>query len=76
MIDLDTREIPEEGLALEGQITDDIFQLPEGDTVTPVGAVSYKARAYLIDGDLVVEGDFVADFEVECVRCLKSSYFR
>ena len=71
MIDLDTREIPEEGLALEGEITDDIFQLPEGDSVSPAGPVTYKARAYLIDGDLVVEGDFSASFEAECVRCLE-----
>ena len=75
MFKLDPQEIPEEGLALEGQITEDIYDLPEGDTIAPAGPISYKARAYVIDGDLVVEGDFEIDFEVECVRCLEKFLF-
>ena len=71
MIELDTRKIPEEGLAISGEIAEDIFQLPEGDSASPAGPVAYDARAYIIDGELTVEGQFQADFEVECARCLE-----
>ena len=70
MIDLENREIPVEGLAFEGEIADDIFQLAAEDRAAPIGPVRYKARAYEIDGDLVVQGDFHAEFELDCARCL------
>ena len=70
MLKLDQREIPEEGLPLEGEIDDDIFELAETG-VSLAGPIRYKARAYVIDGELVVEGSFGADFELECARCLE-----
>lgn len=75
MILLDTQQIPPEGLTLEGQITDDIFQLPPQDHIVPVTPITFRARAYIIDGDLVVEGDFACDFELECSRCLENFIF-
>ena len=56
MLDLDQREIPEEGLPIEGEIVDDIFQLAE-DSVVPVSPVHYRARAYVIGGDWADLGD-------------------
>ena len=75
MFRLENRDIPPEGLDLEGEITEDIFQLPDGDNATPVGPVRYKAKIYNIDDELTVEGDFEADFEVECSRCLEKFRF-
>jgi len=72
VIRLELREIPEKGLAIDGEISPDIFQLAPPDHITPLGPVRYKARAYLIEGDLFVEGEFHAEFELECVRCLES----
>ncbi|MGI9239384.1 MAG: YceD family protein [Verrucomicrobiales bacterium] len=71
----DFQEIPAEGLALEGEITDDIFRLNPEERVTPAGPISYQARAYVIDGDLVVEGNFACEFELECARCLEKFLF-
>ena len=71
----DFQEIPAEGLALEGEITDDIFQLRPEERITPVGSLSYQAHAYLIDGDLVIEGNFACDFELECARSLEKFLF-
>jgi len=75
VIELDTRKIPDEGLALEGEISDDIFEIPKEDGISPVGATRYSARAYIIEGELHVEGDFEADFELECSRCLEKFVF-
>lgn len=75
MILPDNLEIPPEGLAIEGEIADDIFQLPPEDHIVPTGPVHYSARAYLIDGALVVEGEFHAEFELECARCLETFVF-
>ena len=71
MIPLDTREIPEEGLAISGEVTEDIFQLPAEAKIAQIGPVTYQARAYSIEGELVVEGGFQAEFELECSRCLE-----
>jgi len=71
----DSQEIPAEGLALEGEISDDIFQLRPEDGITPTSPVSFRARAYVIDGDLVIEGDFACEFELECARCLEKFLF-
>ena len=75
MFQLDQREIREEGLAINGEIDSKIFDLPESDSITPTSPVTYDARAYIIEGDLVVEGEFAADFELECSRCLKKFQF-
>jgi uncharacterized protein len=72
---LEQREIREEGLAISGEIANEIFLLPEGDPITPKGPVRYDARAYVIEGDLIIEGEFAADFLLECSRCLEKFEF-
>ena len=76
IIDFDLREIPDEGLALNGEISENIFELPATERIRPILPLSYQARAYIIEGELTIEGDFQAEFELECSRCLKSFVFQ
>ena len=75
IIDFDLREIPDEGLPLKGEISEDIFDLPAKDHARVILPITYEARAYIIDGELTIEGEFQVDFELECSRCLESFVF-
>ena len=75
MFKLEQREIREEGLAIQGEISNEIFEIPPTDPIKPLGPITYDARAYIIEGDLVIEGDFSADFELECSRCVQKFEF-
>ena len=73
--DIDLREIPDEGIPISGEVKEDIFDLPAKDRARPVLPIIYNARAYLIDGELTIEGEFEVDFELECSRCLETFVF-
>ena len=49
------REIPEEGLQLQGEITEDIFELKE-DNVANVGGVQYDLHVSIVTGMILAFG--------------------
>ncbi|MEO0445580.1 MAG: DUF177 domain-containing protein [Verrucomicrobiota bacterium] len=66
---IDVREIPDEGIHIEGAAAEDIFQLKEKE-VQPNGRVSYQLRLERLDDSILVRGAVEAPFMIQCVRCL------
>ncbi len=67
---VDIRNIPEdEHLTIEGELTDDICQLPENDAASVSGPLTYRAEASIISENLLLRGNFNQPFELTCCRC-------
>ena len=66
---IDLKTLPEEGKDLEGEISPEIFDLPEGDAV-PTGPLSYELKAQRFGSELLLTGRLSAPFEFTCVRTL------
>lgn len=66
---IDLATLPEEGKELDGELSPDIFQLPEGDA-TPAGPLRYELRAQRFGSELLLTGYLAAPFEFTCVRTL------
>lgn len=64
------REIPEEGLQLQGEITEDIFELKE-ENVANVGGVQYDLHVSIVTGMILARGPVSASFKQRCARCLE-----
>ena len=70
MITVDIRNIPEgKCLALEGDLADDICQLPEKDAAMVAGSLKYRAEASVVCENLLFRGDFQLPFKFTCCRC-------
>ncbi|MCH2061118.1 MAG: hypothetical protein MK183_10875 [Verrucomicrobiales bacterium] len=70
MITVDLRSIPEDDcLPFEGNLADDICQLPEKDAASVAGPLNYRAEASIVSGNLLFRGDFHLPFEFTCCRC-------
>ena len=65
------RQIPADGLHLEGEETDDILQLNEPDRVRALGPLRYSLDVGLSEGGLWATGTLAMDLELQCVRCLE-----
>jgi len=66
-IDLDS--LPEEGMALSGELSADLFDLPEGDA-RAVGPLHYELWVQRFGSELLLTGKLSAPFEFTCVRTL------
>lgn len=62
-------ELPEEGLALSGDLDPSVFALPEEDA-TPLGPLHYALHAQRFEDELLLRGDLSAPFQFTCVRTL------
>lgn len=65
------REIPDEGLHLQGESQKDIFELNE-EGVSVAGPMKYDLQATIPGDSLLVMGEVSAPFELRCSRCLES----
>jgi uncharacterized protein len=65
------RQIPADGLHLEGEEADDILQLNEPDRVRALGPLRYSLDVGVSEGGLWATGSLAMDVELECVRCLE-----
>jgi uncharacterized protein len=65
------RQIPADGLHLEGEETDDILQLNEPEHVRALGPLRYEFEVGLSEGGLWATGVLAMDVELQCVRCLE-----
>lgn len=68
---IQVREIPEEGIHLEGDIQEDIFQLKPTES-KPAGPVHYDLFVSIVSDSILVQGSLSVPFEMECVRCLET----
>ncbi|MFN4874647.1 MAG: YceD family protein [Akkermansiaceae bacterium] len=69
IIDLST--LPEEGMALSGELDGTIFDLPKGDARV-TGPLTYDLWAQKFDSELLLTGSISAPFEFVCVVTLKN----
>ncbi len=65
------RQIPEEGLHLEGEESADVLQLPTEDLVRVLGPLQYSLDLGLSTDGLWATGELSLDLELRCVRCLE-----
>lgn len=68
VIDLST--LPEEGLAVAGELDGAIFDLPENDA-SPAGLLEYDLWVQRFESELLLTGTLSAPFDFTCVVTLK-----
>lgn len=66
---IDLGSLPEEGRELSGEISEDVFDLPDGDA-KPLGPLEYDLRVQRFESELLFTGVLSAKFQFECVRTL------
>jgi uncharacterized metal-binding protein YceD (DUF177 family) len=64
------KQIPADGLHLEGKETKDILDLVD-EGIRPAGPVEYSLDVGLSESGLFATGQIAMDVELECVSCLK-----
>jgi len=69
IIDLST--LPEEGMALSGELDSSVFDLPKGDA-RATGPLIYDLWAQKFESELLLTGSISAPFEFTCVVTLKN----
>jgi uncharacterized metal-binding protein YceD (DUF177 family) len=67
---IDLATLPEEGKDFSGELSPEIFDLPEHDPSRPVGPLAYELRAHRFGPELLLSGQLSAPFELTCVRTL------
>ncbi len=65
------RQIPEEGLHLEGEESAALLDLPTDEYNRPLGPVQYSLDVGVSGTGLWATGELSLDLELECVRCLE-----
>jgi uncharacterized protein len=65
------RQIPPDGLHLEGEEVADILQIQEPDHVRALSPLSFSLDVGLSENSLWVTGSLAQDVELACVRCLE-----
>jgi uncharacterized metal-binding protein YceD (DUF177 family) len=64
------KQIPAEGIHLEGKEEHDILEL-EDDQAHPIGTVEYSLDIGVSRSSLFATGEIGVDFELVCVSCLR-----
>ena len=65
------RQIPEDGLHLEGEEDAKALDLPVEANVTPRGPLRYSLDIGMSSDGIWATGELALDVELECVRCLE-----
>jgi uncharacterized protein len=66
---IDLENLPEEGRHLEGELPEEIFDLPESDAKA-TGPLVYDLHVQRFGSELLLRGKLVAPFQFTCVRTL------
>lgn len=66
---IDLSNLPEEGKSFAGELSPEIFDLPEGDAKA-VGPLTYDLYVQRFGSELLLTGKLSAPFEFTCVRTL------
>ena len=62
-------ELPADGKVFDGEIRNDVFNLPAKDDPRFVPPVEFSLTVRVDGPDVVVEGSISARFDLECARC-------
>lgn len=65
------RQIPEDGLHLEGEEPSAVLDLPTDDLLRTLSPLRYSLDIGMSSDGLWVTGELALDLELECVRCLE-----
>lgn len=68
---LDPTTLPEDGLALQGELPAEIFDFPSHDDAKAVSPLLYHLHAQRFGSELLLRGDLSASFEFTCVVTLQ-----
>lgn len=68
---LDPTTLPEDGIALQGELPAEIFDFPSHDDAKAVSPLSYDLHAQRFGSELLLRGDLAASFEFTCVVTLQ-----
>lgn len=71
---LKLESIPSAGRHIEGQLTEDIFELSDS-AIRSDGPLSYDLTVFIEDGNAILSGNLQAPFSLECTRCLNAFPF-
>ncbi len=63
------RQIPDEGMHLEGEEAADFLALPPEDHVRPLGPMHYSLDVGASSDGVWATGELSLDLELQCVRC-------
>ncbi len=63
------RQIPDEGMHLEGEESADFLALPPEDHVRPLGPMQYSLDLGVSSDGVWATGELSLDLELQCVRC-------
>lgn len=73
---IDPRNIPEEGLHLEGTLPASVMDLPEGDIARATSPVEYDLHVLRDNADVFLTGSLAASFDLLCGRCTEMYPYR
>ena len=65
------RQIPEDGLHIEGEETAEVLDLPTTDGLRALGPMRYSLDIGLNADGIWATGELAIDLELTCVRCLE-----
>ena len=65
------RQIPDDGLHIEGEESAEVFDLPTTDGLRALGPLRYSLEIGLNADGLWATGELSIDLELTCVRCLE-----
>jgi len=68
---IDLRHLPPDGKQLEGTLPESFLGLPETDTAKVESPVTYDLLVMRDGENLAVTGSLMAEFSLECGRCLE-----
>lgn len=66
------RQIPDEGMHLEGEESSDFLALPPEDHVRPLGPMQYSLEIGASSDGVWATGELSLDLELECARCTEA----
>jgi uncharacterized protein len=76
-LQFDPKNLPADGLDLQGSLPASFFDLSEKDQARPVSPLEYNLHVSQDeDGELFVTGEVSATFELDCGRCLEPFQLR
>lgn len=69
---IDPKNLPDEGLQLDGRLPESVMDLDADDFVQVRGPLAYQLHVFRDDDSLIITGKLSAAFELQCGRCAET----
>ncbi|TLD69647.1 hypothetical protein FEM03_16960 [Phragmitibacter flavus] len=69
---IEPKRMPSDGLQLEGQLSIDLIQIENDQSVSPQTPLTYELDVQRDDEGLIVTGEIAATFQLQCGRCAEN----